>query len=88
MTGLLRRDDAEEAVKRFPVSVIPVGTRNSFGNLIFKDAKSPKEVIAQAAMSISRHHIEPKDAIKVEVINDVSQRTKQISKLRYESVLL
>ena len=75
MTGLLRREDAEEASRRFPIAVIPVGTHNSFAtSALHQKTQSPKEAIAQAAMSISRHHIEPKDAVKVELIQSPQVR--------------
>lgn len=39
VTGLLRRQDSQTAVQRFPVGVIPIGKRNNIAKSIFRDYK-------------------------------------------------
>ena len=68
VTGLLRREDAEEAVRRYPVAVIPGGIHNTFAKKLFdphERLRAEKDVIAEAAMSIGRHRIVAQDVVEV-----------------------
>lgn len=80
MTGLLRREDAEEALRRYPLAVIPVGSHNKFAHNLFhnkagKDYSDPR-LIAEAAMAVVKHKIRPQDVMQI-TISDVDNSVLQ-----------
>lgn len=58
------------------IGVLPVGRENTFGEKLFKFTNSSNlqrvQGLADASLSIVRGNIEPKDVIKIEIIDDES----------------
>ncbi|CAL8113166.1 unnamed protein product [Orchesella dallaii] len=75
ITGLLRREDADEAVLRYPVGVIPVGLQNQFGKSLLKSFSGDPEpkFIAEAAMAIVNHRMRPADVMEIKIADTESQ---------------
>ncbi|ODM95182.1 Acylglycerol kinase, mitochondrial [Orchesella cincta] len=75
ITGLLRREDAEEAVLRYPVGIIPVGTENQFGKQLLKSFRNDPEpkFIAEAAMAIVNHRMRPADVMEIKIADTDKQ---------------
>lgn len=69
VTGLLRRDDAEEACKMYPIGVIPVGSENEFASRTFEKSEDEAATISSATMAILKHRIEAKDVIELKVMD-------------------
>ncbi|CAG7722994.1 unnamed protein product [Allacma fusca] len=70
VTGLLRREDASEAAKTYPIGIIPVGYDNQFASDLLKcDSTDEMQQISQATMAIVKHRVEPKDVMEIRVID-------------------
>lgn len=68
VTGLMRREDFDDATKRFPLAVIPVGTQNYFAKNLFDGSFSSKpEFIAESTMAIIRHNYCTRDVLEIKV---------------------
>lgn len=69
---MLRRDDAEEALRKYPVAVLPLGFHNQFANRLFqrKGEDSDPKLIAEAAMAIVKHKIRPKDVMEITIADE------------------
>ena len=65
ITGLLRRDDADQISKELPIGILPVGFKNQMARNLFPDAKKDVELMAQSAMSVIKQLLRPVDVIKV-----------------------
>jgi len=69
ITGLLRREDADDAARKFPIGIIPVGIRNKFAKSLFpKENATDPELIAESTMAIVRHKIKAHDVLRIEVM--------------------
>jgi len=80
VTGILRRDDAEEAIRRYPIGIIPLGDENNFarGLLNYKgDPKEPK-FIAEAAMTVVKHKMTPSDLAEVTIVENDSSASDPV----------
>lgn len=69
MTGLLRREDAEDALSKYPVAVIPLGFHNQFAKRLFnyKSEEADPRFIAESTMAIVKHKIKPQDVMQVTI---------------------
>lgn len=72
VTGLLRRADAEEAVAKYQIGVIPVGSTNNFGKKVISSSKQETEpmLIAESAMAIINHKTKPVDVMEICMAED------------------
>ncbi|XP_063698579.1 acylglycerol kinase, mitochondrial [Culicoides brevitarsis] len=73
VTGLCRRAPHE----RCPIGVLPVGRTNSVAKKIFNVVNPSKvqnvEALANAAISVVREQVEPRDTMKIEIIDQETQ---------------
>jgi acylglycerol kinase len=70
VTGLLRREDASEAARMYPIGIIPIGNDNQFASSLLKVGKDDEmQRISQATMAIVKHRVEPKDVMEIRVID-------------------
>ncbi|XP_066950920.1 acylglycerol kinase, mitochondrial-like isoform X8 [Macrobrachium rosenbergii] len=66
LTGLLRRSDQKEAVRRLPLGILPLGKSNSTTSAILGIKGSPKpRHLAEATMSIIHEIKRPMDVMEV-----------------------
>uniref|UniRef100_T1IWW9 Acylglycerol kinase, mitochondrial n=1 Tax=Strigamia maritima TaxID=126957 RepID=T1IWW9_STRMM len=67
LTGLLRRDDEDFAVKRFPLGVIPIGKTNTAARYLFlKDSSAEVRWIAEAAMAVIKENYQSMDIMHIQ----------------------
>jgi hypothetical protein len=79
ITGLLRRDDAEEAARKYPIAVIPAGLENTFAHKLYGDCPDEYKFIAQAGMAVVRHRIVPKHVIQYQTIRKLQNVSKIVT---------
>lgn len=66
LTGLLRRVDKEDASKRFPLGILPLGNNNTATSAIWGFRGHPKPLhLAEAAMAIVRDIKRPLDVVEI-----------------------
>lgn len=66
VTGLLRREDSETAVKRYPIGIIPIGKHNSLtGNLFSSFLSNEAKYMAECAISIVRDSRRNVDVMRI-----------------------
>jgi len=72
---LLRREDADQAVLRYPIGVIPVGSQNQFSKRLLKSFSNDPEpkFIAEAAMAIVNHRMRPADVMEIKIADTEKQ---------------
>ncbi|GBP83120.1 Acylglycerol kinase, mitochondrial [Eumeta japonica] len=65
VTGLLRRTDN---ANQFPIGILPLGEKNTFGNILFPGGKTVDKVkqLIEASMAIIKGNTVWKDVVKIE----------------------
>lgn len=74
----MRRNDADEAVRRYQIGVIPVGSQNTFGKSLVNFSKNSTDakLIAESAMAIVNHRTKPVDVMEIKITDDKAEETK------------
>jgi diacylglycerol kinase family enzyme len=72
ITGIMRRGDAEEAIRKYPIGVIPLGHSNQFAKRLmrYKDDTPDPQFIAESAMAVVRHKMKLQDLMEITIIED------------------
>jgi len=66
VTGLLRREDASKAIKKFPLGLLPLGYSNTAAGAVWGFTGAPKPLdLAKATMAIIHNITRPLDLIEI-----------------------
>lgn len=71
LTGMLRREDASRAVKKFPLGLLPLGESNTAAGAVMGFTGDPKPLdLARATMAIIQNITRPLDLIEITPLQD------------------
>nr|XP_046918923.1 LOW QUALITY PROTEIN: acylglycerol kinase, mitochondrial-like [Dermatophagoides farinae] len=70
ITGLLRRTDSSDAIRRFPIGILPIGKNNSISyklnSQIYDPRKDKAKILAESSMAVIRQTFNNVDVMKIE----------------------
>ncbi|XP_075679546.1 acylglycerol kinase-like protein Mulk [Dermatophagoides pteronyssinus] len=71
ITGLLRRKDSSDALRRFPIGILPIGKNNSISYKLNSQIFDPKtdekaKILAESSMAVIRQTLNNVDVMKIE----------------------
>ncbi|KAG8230401.1 hypothetical protein J437_LFUL010202 [Ladona fulva] len=72
VTGMLRREDADEVAGMLPIGVLPLGRTNSVAKNLFSKSESEnsKEGLMKASIAVVKEVLKPLDVMKINVMED------------------